>query len=184
MPTPPAYDIHEHRHRFAIWAAGRAAQRKIPGGSISVLGRAISQCGVRDDVRLEAPWHSNAEEFDRWHAKWCESIVANLKAARVKASFGQAAKLIAIYLKATVVIAGSGATDLRRIIHPPIDRILLKTMARDKRFAKADQKYWDQITWTTLDRAEYMKLIGTLRRAAGLDAFWMLESYWDGAVEK
>lgn len=50
------------------------------------------------------------------------------KAKVEEASFGRAAKLIAIYLKTTIVLSGAENTTLGRVIHPPIDSILLKAM--------------------------------------------------------
>jgi hypothetical protein len=40
------YDLVEHRHRFSVWAAARAAQRGLKGGRIEVLRDALEQSGV------------------------------------------------------------------------------------------------------------------------------------------
>jgi hypothetical protein len=180
----PAYTIDEHRHRFAVWAAGRAAQRGLSGGSNAVLAKAVEICGVREAVQAHSAWSSDSAEFDRVHATWCNAILAHLKKSEVAgASFGRAAKLIAIYLKTMVLISGSEDTKLGQVIHPPIDGILLRAMAADLAFDKASRRHWRKTVWTKLDQGEYSKLIESLRRASCAQPFWMLERYWDGGAE-
>lgn len=40
------YDIHEHRHRVAVWAAGRAYSRQGPGHTIAVAKHLIEKSGL------------------------------------------------------------------------------------------------------------------------------------------
>lgn len=113
-----------------------------------------------------------------------------LKAQRAPdATFGHAAKAVAIYLKTIVVCGGHDQTPLARIAHPPIDRILLRTLARDRKFPfplKAQalekaRKLWRHTNWTEMDRVIYDEVIESLREA-GLDegGFWRVERWWVG----
>jgi hypothetical protein len=40
-----------------------------------------------------------------------------------RVTYGRAAKLVAVYLKATVIIGGNWDTPFGRTMHPPIDRV-------------------------------------------------------------
>ena len=90
------------------------------------------------------------------------------------------AKLLAIYLKATVVLAGAHATPFGRLLHPPIDAILLRRLSADAAYPSDQCATWRKIRWTQLNVDQYFQLIGELR-AAGLDqpAFWAIERYWE-----
>ncbi len=95
-------------------------------------------------------------------------------------TYGRAAKLIAIYLKNMIINGPDSKTIFADLIHPPIDRILLKELAQCVQYPKDIRKSWRSINWTTCDETNYFKLISSLR-TLGLDkpAFWRLESYWD-----
>src|SRR5690606_23430641 len=99
------YDIDEHRHRFALWAASRAAQRGLSGGAVMALSTAIDCSSLPGTVRSDrSAWPSSATEFDDSHRHWCSEICARfLEDTANFLSYGRAAKLVAIYLKATVV---------------------------------------------------------------------------------
>lgn len=180
MTTTPHYGIDEHRHRFALWAAARAAQRGLRGGSNAALANAIETCGIVEVVRAPATtWPGTASTFDDVHVRWCENAIAKLGARGVATTFGRAAKLIAIYLKTAVVSAGFQDSPFAQILHPPIDDILLRALAKDSTFTNTSRQLWRQIRWTQLDRDSYVDLIRSLR-AERLDtpAFWMIERFW------
>jgi hypothetical protein len=180
MPTTQHYTIDEHRHRFALWAAARAAQRGLKGGSNAALASALEKCGVVDVVRAPAAtWPGAPAAFDAVHEQWCIRVVAELEARGVATSFGRAAKLIAIYLKTVVVAAGFHDSALARTLHPPIDDILLSALASDPTFTKPSRQLWKQTRWTRLDRNSYAELIRSLRgERLDTPAFWMIERYW------
>lgn len=174
------YTLGEHRHRFAVWAAARAAQRGLKGAHNVVLAEALESCGVRDVVDAgAASWPTEAAQVDSRHAQWCSRIVDGLQAGGVAASYGRAAKLVAIYLKVTVIGAGFHETPFGRHLHPPIDDILLKALAAEPRFAAQACRRWRATRWTKLEAVEYAELVRSLRDA-GLDVpgFWMVERYW------
>lgn len=171
--------MFEHRHRFAAWAAARAAQRGFVD-SAKLIG-ALEQCGLREVVREPATWPQGAAEFDEAHVRWCERILVTLNAKPTH--HGRAAKLISIYLKAMVITGGHHGSEFAKVIHPPIDRLLLQALSKDERFGAGNRALWRAAAWTTFDARAYLHLIGTLR-GEGLDrpAFWMIERYWRAAL--
>ena len=175
-----SYTLFEHRHRFASWAAARAAQRKLT--SVPRLVDALESCGVVEVVGGDqSTWPLDAASFDSAHAGWCRRAVQRLHDKGVAAArYGHAAKLIAIYLKAMVVNGGYEDSAFARIAHPPVDSILLKNLAADGRFTGASRSLWRNTRWTQLDEAAYLKLITSFREA-GLDqpAFWRIEEHWN-----
>ena len=114
-----AYTIEDHKHRFAAWAASRAAFR---GMSVTVeLGRGLLEsCGlaeVSNPEQLPAP-----ESFDGKHRQWRSAVVDAAKAQGISFTHGVAAKLINVYLKSRFVCGGYYAHERVRTLHPPIDR--------------------------------------------------------------
>ena len=98
------------------------------------------------------------------------------------ATFGRAAKLIAIYLKSMVVLAGRHETPLGRTLHPPIDSILLTALADDEDagFRDASRQLWRRTRWTKLDETDYAEIIQSMRTERLDDPFWGIERYWKG----
>lgn len=144
-----AYDLVEHRHRFSVWAAARAAQRGLKGGKVEVL---------RDAQ---------------------ETIIAYLASRDVTASFGRAAKLIAIYLKSMVILNGTADMTQFRTVHPPIDGILLHSMCKATDLQSTYKKTWQKVKWTALSEDQYYSLIDQLRMCiARGEPFWTLERFW------
>jgi len=113
-----------------------------------------------------------AEEFDKFHRETGLAMIGMFNDHNVQASYGQAAKITAIYLKISVIIRESGAGTLSRIIHPPIDNILLSRM--NKVYPKLVES---NIRWTQLDESEYFQLIAKLRQL-NLEHFWEIEKFW------
>lgn len=181
FPQSADYELVEHRHRFAVWAAARAAQRRLAGGSTPNFSAAIEACGVVEFAAAGAgAWPSTAGMFDDLHRTWCNKLVSSLRAGgAVKATYGHAAKAVAIYLKSMVVNAGFEDTELAKNLHPPVDSILLKSLARDSRFSRESRHLWDGTTWTELDESAYFRLIESFRREGlNIPAFWFIERYW------
>src|SRR5437660_689092 len=105
------YDLAEHRHRFAVWAAARAAQRGFT--TVSNLRAAVEDCGVREFLRTCDPESIDAEAFEQHHRAWCGKIISRLSDAGVKnPTYGRAAKLIGVYLKSMVILGGGERTAL------------------------------------------------------------------------
>ena len=95
------------------------------------------------------------------------------------ATYGHAAKAVAIYLKSMIINAGFDDTDFAKNLHPPVDGILLKSLARDSRFSRESRQLWGDTTWTGLGEPAYFRLIDSFRREGlGSPAFWFIERYW------
>ena len=175
------YDLFEHRHRYAVWAAARAAQRGWSGAKTPILVKGIEASGVVEVVRSDQKeWPSTAQDFDCAHRRWCETLMATLDEQAVEdVTFGRAAKLVAIYLKSMIIVGGHHESPLARVAAPPIDEILLKSLAADHSFDGEHRMLWRTTRWTKMTEEEHAAII-TSFRSGGLDrpAFWMIERYW------
>jgi hypothetical protein len=168
------YDIYQHRHNFAVWAAARASQRRLT--TVDTLRKALESSEVVAFVRDQVSEEIDSEVFAAKHRSWCEEIVRFLLDAGVmNATFGRAAKLVAVYLKSMVVIGPFADSDLARVAHPPIDRILLRNLARAEGLEVGLRTMLRTTNWTDLDRVAYYALIEALPK---LVPFWKLEEYW------
>ncbi|MGA3118667.1 MAG: hypothetical protein ABSF90_30115 [Syntrophobacteraceae bacterium] len=170
-----AYDIFIHRHNFAVWAASRAVHRNWNGAKTRVLVKAIEDCGVKDFLQLYKEHSISYDEFEHYHHVWCCKIQESTAASATEASYGRAAKLLAVYLKAMVIVAGAENTKLAHLIYPPIDSILLKNIGdRFNRFKKLKD-----VKWTQSNESEYYSLMSLLRECLSKEQpLWMLEEYW------
>lgn len=174
-----SYNLPEHRHRFAVWAAARASQRGFT--TVRNLRDALEATDIRKVLSAPQALELSAAQFDALHRRWCLSICASLNQRRIEnVTYGRAAKLVGVYLKA-IVIMGSGCdSPLGRNLHPPVDRILLHGLAASDRITSPHKAAWRQVNWTQLDESSYVQLIGQLRRAIPRDApFWTIEEYWE-----
>ena len=70
-------------------------------------------------------------------------------------------------------------SPLGRNLHPPIDRILLKSLSKSTLGSSRNRESWDSIKWTQLKELDYYRLIGQLREAIGEAPFWTIEEYWE-----
>jgi hypothetical protein len=172
------YTHFMHRHTFAAWAAARAAQRGLT--TVSNLKRALESCGVVEFLHSARSLDVSATEYDAAHKRWCNAILGSLLRHGVSnATFGRAAKLIAVYLKAMVVIGPYSESTLAAIAHPPIDRILPRNLSQAEAIQSPHKQEWSRIKWTTLDEQEYYDLIGQLRDSLqDGEPMWHLERYW------
>ncbi len=121
------YDI---AHQFGLWTA-RSAMR---GWGQQNVSQAL---GTVDFKALFYPKDEivGADEFRRWH----DEEIRKLKRLEFKTDQGKrialegawAAKMLAIYLKTTCYLAGFGRPGLSQVIHPPIDRNLVRNLKRE-----------------------------------------------------
>ena len=175
-----SYTRFEHRHRFSVWAAARAAQRGFKGGSVDALTAALESCGVSVYLSTSESLDTSQRKFDRLHRQWCRRIMKHLSGCGVQdATFGRAAKLLAVYLKSMVVIGSGARSNLAKTAHPPVDRILLRELARADDIEHPNQRAWAQVNWTELGEKEYYTLISQLRSCLKRgEPMWHLERYW------
>jgi hypothetical protein len=122
-------------------------------------------------------------QFDELHRRWCLSICASLAdrgLSRETVTYGRAAKLVAVYLKAIVMMGDRCGSRFARHMHPPIDRTLLQGLATSKAITSSHQPAWRSISWTQLNRASYDELVDQLREVIPADKpFWTIEEYWE-----
>jgi hypothetical protein len=173
------YSHFLHRHNFSAWAAARAAQRGVPV-TVPEIANAIEHSGLESAVANTRSYPLTSEDFDSFHRRYAREIINLLKAEGVgSVTYGRAAKIIAIYLKSMVVIGPLCDTRFACVIHPPLDRILLRSLAHRDGLPKGLKQKCETVNWTELSENEYFDLIQGFRQA-GLDkpAFWMLEQHW------
>ncbi len=173
------YGIDQHRHRFAVWAAARAAQRRWAKAKVGTLGRALEASGVVEFLDRTNLSDIDEARFDALHLRWCRSVIDFLQNVGLpNVTFGRAAKLIAIYLKAVVVLGPGSETPFARIAHPPIDGILLRNLAASD-VDSEHKREWVRTRWTQFSEEQYYELIEQLRQALGTqEPFWQLERFW------
>lgn len=172
------YDLPEHRHRFAVWAAARASQRGFT--TVKNLRDALQATDIRKVLSDPRTLQFAAVQFDDQHRSWCSSICSTLSQRQIdNVKYGRAAKLVAVYLKATVIMGAGYDSSFGRNLHPPIDRILLRGLAASHNIASPHKATWKSINWTQLDETTYYELIRQLRGVIPNGApFWTVEEYW------
>ncbi len=174
-----SYDLSEHRHRFAVWAAARASQRGFT--TVKTLRDALQATDIRKVLSAPQTLQLSAGQFEALHRRWCSSICSSLnKHLLANVTYGRAAKLVAVYLKAAVIMGDGCNSSLGRNVHPPIDRILLRRLASSDNITSPHKAAWRSTNWTQLDEPGYYRLIGQLRSAIPDGApFWTIEEYWE-----
>lgn len=169
------YDHSEHAHRFAAWAAGRAASTptlRLKVGDCQKWVEAVPELRKCAGSIDELP---NAESFDAAHRQWRGKLIK--QAQNQAMTHGIAAKIINIYLKAAVSHWRDQDNPKVKAMHPPIDRLLLKAL-RDECPA-----IWQgqNLSWSTFDEEQYVDVINRVKRTVGTDEpLWKIERYWRG----
>ncbi len=182
------YNPQEHRFRFAAWAAGRAYGRGKAGLTVLNGQKALEAAGLKalaeGICKLPA-----ADEFDCQHKSWCAAVQESFSG---KISYGRAAKLVNVYLKA-LFLSNFGDTastanikcDLSarlNAIHPPIDRALLRALiVSDEQNAQFWRDRLDS-AWTKFDQQQYLCVIEKIKTITG-DKLWMIEEHWPGVQQ-
>ncbi len=174
------YDIIEHKHRFAAWAAGRAASAKSARFTVEIGKAILEELGLRELVdspdSLPLP-----EAFDAWHLATCEKTIRIAQKNEITLRHGSAAKLVNMYLK--IIYSCGGHENHARVaaIHPPIDNLLLEGLIafdsgeRVKVWSKARKKGWSKF-----DAGDYLAVIGNLKAVLGDEPLWKAEAFWRG----
>lgn len=182
--TPEAcatsYGIERHHHRFAAWAASRAASVK--GCRFSVeQGRTILEaCGFKGEFSKPEQVPAS-EDMDKKHRQWRAGVIEAAKSQGLTFTHGVAAKLINCYLKGRFVCGGHHAHERVRNLHPPIDDVLLKTLADQDVGGYAKQ--WRQARrrrWSKFSSEEYEQVITLIRRYLKGAPLWKIEEHWPG----
>lgn len=175
------YNIIEHIHKYAAWAASRGAsvngcRFKVEQGNGILTNLGISELILSPDKLPE-----NQEDFDTWHRGLRNQVIQIAhELYNINFTHGVAAKLINLYLK-TIYLSDYHKNTKLRFLHPPIDRMILKNMVRDN--FNNDRKYWRIIMnrpWSRLSSDEYEELINRIRNALAGQPLWTIETYWPG----
>ena len=173
MPKP--YDIHEHTHRFAAWAAATGASASprcrftVEAGK-AILERAGFDAKLRHPKQLPSP-----ARMDVVHLAWRKAVIREARKVGLEFTHGIAAKLINLYLKAKFTCGGFADHPHVAALPPPIDSLLLKAFNSTK--SPTDRL---PVHWSTFDSQTYQKAndASWLERK-GLP-LWTAESLWQG----
>ncbi len=174
------YDIEEHKHRFAAWAASRAAHRGVAGFKVE-MGKLILENIGFNRQRYHPDMLPRPGELDAFHLYWRECSLWIADQIGFTISHGVAAKLINVYLKSRFVVSAvhnhPNVTDL----HPPIDSILLSGLR--PKLNSAQKEALDAACphgWSNLCSKGYQSVIDIVREHLNHQPMWMIEQYWQG----
>ena len=187
------YDIYEHVHRFAAWAAARAASQKGHRFSVSIGKKIIDNVELRDKIGPITHIASNAENMDIWHKGMCERIreeakkYITKKGKKIEISHGVAAKLINVYLKVALVTVSSTDKNIG-LLHPPIDSQVLKGLKKDEKGKNQKlYEFWKikcKRGWSKFTCEEYQAVIKKIRQNPDFEKqLWMVEKYFQDSTE-
>ncbi|WOG30124.1 hypothetical protein [Endozoicomonas sp. 8E] len=176
-----SYSIEEHKHRFAAWAAGRAAT--VNGCRFKVEdGKRILESSGMNEVAKSIDNLPSANEFDKAHREWREKVINSAKELNLNFTHGVAAKLINIYLK-SVYVCGDNHNDSKvKAIHPPIDSVLLDDLYKqDIGSQKSEWQKARKARWSKLTSNEYESVIAAVKKSVPANCgLWQIEEYWQG----
>lgn len=175
------YSIEEHKHRFAAWAAGRAASVNrcrftVEQGKQILEGAHIYDvsCGIQN---LPEP-----NGFDEKHREWRNDVIQAAQQRQLTFTHGVAAKLINMYLKSIFVCSNHHEDPRVKAIHPPIDSLLLDALYRGN---VGDRRHeWQaarRVRWSKLDSVQYENVISAIKQTVPQgNGIWQIEEYWQG----
>ncbi|WP_051705439.1 hypothetical protein [Cupriavidus metallidurans] len=201
------YTLDEHRHRFAVWAAGRAYSRGGSGGgyTVQVARSMLEAAGMRNICSVkDLP---AAEEIDVFIDELIQKVMGAAPPTYITSkedgdedkkkvelpficTYGRAQKLVNIYLKSKLICASAGHDDPRLAkLHPPLDNELLKELDRLARKADASQDecsfkaLWKNArargtSWTAFDKVAYDAYIAAIKARQGSQPLWAVEEHW------
>jgi hypothetical protein len=175
------YSIEEHKHRFAAWAAGRAAN--VNGCRFTVeQGKAILEKAGLSEVAKCLNNLPVAAEFDKYHETWRENVIASAREYELQFTHGVAAKLINIYLKSIYVCGNDHSNEKIKAIHPPIDGVLLDALYRQNISGKRNE--WQAARtarWSKLTSTQYQNVINAIKSTILCGkGLWEIEEHWQG----
>jgi len=178
------YTLSEHRHRFAAWAASRAASVKGCGFKVK-QGVAILELSGFDsdfDCPSKLPEPSN---FDSFHKSKRDELKEKASDLLLPFTDGVAAKLINCYLKAKFVCGGHSDDEKVKALHPPIDDVLLESLIySEEPHISAHAAKWRKLRktrWSKFSSEEYQDAIDTIRESLGhAKPLWTIEEFWKG----
>ena len=181
--NPEPYDIQQHSHRLAVWAASSAASASpkcrfsVEKGSIILEKSGFNVERFSNTENLPDP-----KNIDSEHEKWRELVRSAAKNESLEFTHGIAAKLINCYLKVRFVCGGEHEKPKVMALHPPIDALLLQGLA-ERNFgnhARDWRKFYNK-RWSKFDSTTYQQIIDLIRNTLPhKEPLWKIEEYWKG----
>lgn len=175
------YSIEEHKHRFAAWAAGRAATVK--GCRFKVAeGKQILELSSMKNVASGMVHLPFPDEFDEVHRKWRVRVIDSAMQLELNFTHGVAAKLINTYLKSVYVCGDNHLHPKVKAIHPPIDSVLLDDLYKQNiGNEKIEWQKARRIRWSKFTSNDYENVIKAVQRAIpNNQGLWQIEEHWQG----
>ena len=185
-----AYTLHEHSFRFAGWCAATAAGRS-PNCRFTIETgmKILSISGVKEKFQTWDDLPDTENEFDELHKYLTNQIIQaahssgiKLKGKKQRFTYGIGAKLLNCYLKPIYLASHQNTlpqslSKKAALIHPPVDRILLKNC---QKFERQHFKDLENISWSTFTKTQYFFTINLIRKFLNNRPLWHIEYYWDG----
>ena len=175
-----SYDIKEHKHRYAAWAASRASSVKGCRFKVCKGEMIIKHLKLNDLIdcpeKLPKPG-----KFDDFHRDLRNQAISKSKELKLEFTDGVAAKLINIYMKTIFICGGYQKHDKTKAIHPPIDALLLKALhQKNIGGLKAEWRKAIKIRWSTFKSNQYEEVIKNIRSVQKGGPLWKIEKHWQG----
>lgn len=174
------YSIEEHKHRYAAWASSRASSVK--GCRFSVRqGKMLVESAGLNSLLNKPDDLPSVDNIDEQHREWRHTIIQSAEAMGLILTHGVAAKLINMYFKTVFVCGGYAAHERVKVLHPPIDAVLLKSLNSNNIGNKQD--LWKKALkakWSKFTSDEYEEVIAGIKELIGTEPFWKIEQYWQG----
>lgn len=185
---PFMYDIHQHKHTYAVWTASRAWNRHLKGGTLALAQQLIEIAGLNE---VRGP-EDIGVDVDAWLVEKMRLMVSFAKQNRILGiNYGRAQKLVNIYLKTKLVCGGQEAHPKVIMLHPPLDSELFKGLRgalRDQKssaaaiaFAAAQKGCK---SWTNFELHDYLAHIKAIQLFMNGKPLWMVEEHWRKPVPK
>jgi hypothetical protein len=164
---------------FAKWAALSALRSGSPLKSRqAVYGLLENHANLKE--LFDSTCFIDQPDFDDWHKGTVLVFVKAEPALKRTNQVGWAAKIINVYLKTRVYLAGEGRDGLLAAIHPPIDSGLVKGLKKS-----FPERPWmiKQIKNVHSYEGDYFPFIEECRSLAKAKGFLPIEVeyYWQGA---
>ena len=173
-------------HKFARWATMSALRSGAPVKSQEAVDSAL---GVIKLNRLFDKGYGPIDkgEFAEWHREAIDEIL-KLRFPPTKGTneprklnVGWAAKIIAVYLKTSCYLAGFGRDGLSRVIHPPIDNDLVKSLKKQFHSESDIMHGLNRFNAIgSMDFDDYEAIIQSCELIAAMDGYTLfeVELYW------
>jgi hypothetical protein len=176
------YGIEMHQHRFAAWAACRAASVVNCRFGVEQGRTILETCGFTASFcRPEQLPEPEPLAVDDAHRQWRADVMRAATSCGLPFTHGVAAKLVNIYLKSRFVCGGHCVNARVASLHPPIDSVLLSGLAEAN--VGGHRQAWKQAAktrWSKFGSDDYQHVIALIRHSLKGAPLWTVEEYWRG----